>query len=323
MRNAMLLVLTLLGASLCWGAEIYPNQPVRMIVPFGPGGGSDVIGRIVAQQLSEQLGKTFVIENRPGAGGRIGAGLVAKAAPTGYLLLVSDAGMTIHPSLYKLPYDVLRDFTPITQILRIPNALVVHPSLKVNTLKEFIALARANPGKFNYGSASVGSGAHLATELFKMAAKVNIVNITYAKGGSEVIAAMLGGQIQMFVITTTAAAPHVKSGQVRALAVTTDGRRSSAMPDVPSMSEAGLPGMEVYQWTGLTGPGGLPKEIVDKLHAEMVKAVAVPSVKERLIKLGGELVGSSPEEFSRYVRSEIPRWAAVIKDAGIKVEEAR
>ena len=315
--------MTLSGASLCLAAETYPSQAVRLIVPFGPGGSSDVVGRIISQALSEQLGKQFIVENRPGAGGRIGAALVAKSAPTGYVLLVNDPSLTIHPGLYKtLSYDVIRDFTPITQILRIPNVLVVHPSLNVNTLKEFVALAQANPGKYNYGAAGAGSGAHLANELFKTAAKVNIVNITYAGGGGEVIAAMLSGQIQMFIITVTAAAAQVKSGQLRALAVTTDGRRSSAMPDVPSMSEAGVPGMEVYLWTGLTGPAGLPKEIVDKLHAEVIKAIAVPSVKERLIGLGAELVGSSPEEFSLYIRSEIPRWAKVIKDAGISVEAA-
>ena len=323
MHNAILLALTLCGASLCLGAENYPSQPVRMIVPFGPGGASDVVGRIVAQPLSEQLGRQFIIDNRPGGGGRIGAAAVAKSAPTGYVLLISDSGLTIHPGLYKsLPYDVLRDFTPITQILRIPNVLVVHPSLKANTLKEFIALARENPGKFNYGAASAGSLAHLATELFRAAARVDIVNITYAGGGSEVIAAMLSGQIQMFVISVPAAATQVKNGRLRALAVTTDGERTPAMPDVPSMSEAGVSGMAVYQWAGLTAPAGLPEDVVDKLHTEVVRAVAVPSVKERLTGLGAELVGSSPEEFSLYMRSEVPRWAKVIKETGISAEAA-
>ena len=321
MRNALLFVLMLCGASLCFGAEVYPNQPVRLIVPFGTGGSSDVFGRVISQPLAEQLGKQFIIDNRPGAGGRIGTAVVAKAAPTGYVLLVTDAGLTIYPGLYKsLPFDVLNDFTPITQILRMPNVLVVHPSLNVKTLKEFIALAQANPGKYNSGAAGTGSGAHLATELFKSAAKVNIVNITYAGGGGEVISALLSGQIQMFIITATAAAAYVKSGQLRALAVTTDGRRSSAMPDVPSMSEAGVPDMAVYQWTGLAGPAGMPKEVVNKLHAEVVKAIAVPYVKERLIGLGAELVGSSPDEFSIYIRNEISRWAEVIKSAGIAVE---
>jgi tripartite-type tricarboxylate transporter receptor subunit TctC len=321
MRNALLFVLMLCEASLCFGAEVYPSQPVRLIVPFGPGGSSDVFGRVISQPLAEQLGKQFIIDNRPGAGGRIGTAVVAKAAPAGYVLLVTDAGLTIYPGLYKsLPFDVLNDFTPITQILRMPNVLVVHPSLNVRTLKEFIALAQANPGKYNSGAAGTGSGAHLATELFKSAAKVNIVNITYAGGGGEVISALLSGQIQMFIITATAAAAYVKSGQLRALAVTTDGRRSSAMPDVPSMSEAGVPDMAVYQWTGLAGPAGMPKEVVNKLYAEVVKAIAVPSVKERLIGLGAELVGSSPDEFSIYIRNEISRWAAVIKSAGIAVE---
>lgn len=321
MRNALLFVLMLCGASLCFGAEVYPNQPVRLIVPFGPGGSSDVFGRVISQPLAEQLGKQFIIDNRPGAGGRIGTAVVAKAAPTGYVLLVTDAGLTIYPGLYKsLPFDVLNDFTPITQILRMPNVLVVHPSLNVKTLKEFIALAQANPGKLNYGSGGSGSTPHLFAELFKMVAKVNLVHIPYKGGAGEMIVGLLGGQVEMLMPPMPTVLPHVTNGKLRALAVTTDGKRSSLMPDVPSMGEAGVSGMTVYTWNGLVGPAGLPREVINTLRAEVIKALAVPSVRERFMSQGAELIGSRPEEFSAHIRNELRRWTEVIRLVGIAPE---
>ncbi|MBI4192217.1 MAG: tripartite tricarboxylate transporter substrate binding protein [Betaproteobacteria bacterium] len=291
-----------------------------MIVPFTPGGSSDLTARVISQQLSEQLGKSFVVDNRPGATGTIGTGIVAKSAPDGYTLLLADTSTTMMPSLYKsLSFDVAQDFTPISQIIRSPQVYVVNPSLNVNTLKEFIALAQANPGKFSYASAGAGSSPHLMIELFKKAANVNIAHIPY-KGSGPAMAAVLGGEVAMSTAGIATVLPYVNSGKVRALAITTDGKRSPLMPTVPSMGEAGLSGMTIYAWHGLVGPVGMRKEVVNKLHSEVVKAIAVPSMKERFIAQGGELVGSSPEELSKLIRADLQRWAEVVKSAGITLE---
>ena len=317
MRNAWLFVLLSLGASLGHGAEVYPTKPVRVVAPFAPGGISDVVARVMSQQLSEQFGKTFIVDNRTGAGGVVGNGIVAKAAPDGHTLLMVTPAFTILPGISKsLQYDSVKDFTPITQIMRVPSVLVVSPALNVNTLKDFVALARANPGKFNYGSGGPGSALHLYSELFKIAAKVNIVHVPY-KGGGENFAALIGGQIQMLIISVPTALQFVNSGRMRALAVTTEGKRAPSMPNVPSMSEAGVSGMTIYVWFGFAGPAGMPKAIVNKLHAEVVKALAAPSVKDQFIRQDAEFVGSSPAEFSKLIHNELQLWAEVIKSAGI------
>ena len=317
MRNAWLFVLLSLGASLGHGAEVYPTKPVRVVAPFAPGGISDVVARVMSQQLSEQFGKTFIVDNRTGAGGVVGNGIVAKAAPDGHTLLMVNPAFTILPGISRsLQYDSVKDFTPITQIMRVPSVLVVSPALNVNTLKDFVALARANPGKFNYGSGGPGSALHLYSELFKIAAKVNIVHVPY-KGGGENFAALIGGQIQMLIISVPTALQFVNSGRMRALAVTTEGKRAPSMPNVPSMSEAGVSGMTIYVWFGFAGPAGMPKAIVNKLHAEVVKALAAPSVKDQFIRQDAEFVGSSPAEFSKLIHNELQLWAKVIKSAGI------
>lgn len=317
MRNALLFVLTLFGASLCFGADVYPNRTVRVVVPVSAGGGTDFTARVISQQLSEQLGKSFVVENRTGASGTIANAMVARSAPDGYTLMMMGSDTVIVPGLFKsLPFDVAKDFSPITQVLAAPNVLAVNPSVKATTLKEFIALAQANPGKLNYGSAGPGSVIHLLAELFKIAAKVNVAHIPY-KGGGEAIAAVVGGQVEMLFAAMPTALPHVNSGKVRALAVTTDGKRSPVMPDVPTMREAGVSGMGVPQWWGLVGPAGMPKEVVNTLHTEIVKAIAVPSVRERFTVQGTEVVGSNPEDFSKHIRNELKLWAEVIKSAGI------
>ena len=317
MRNAWLFVLLSLGASLGHGAEVYPTKPVRVVAPFAPGGISDVVARVMSQQLSEQFGKTFIVDNRTGAGGVVGNGIVAKAAPDGHTLLMVTPAFTILPGISRsLQYDSVKDFTPITQIMRVPSVLVVSPALNVNTLKDFVALARANPGKFNYGSGGPGSALHLYSELFKIAAKVNIVHVPY-KGGGENFAALIGGQIQMLIISVPTALQFVNSGRMRALAVTTEGKRAPSMPNVPSMSEAGVSGMTIYVWFGFAGPAGMPKAIVNKLHAEVVKALAAPSVKDQFIRQDAEFVGSSPAEFSKLIHNELQLWAEVIKSAGI------
>jgi len=277
---------------------------------------------MIAQQLTEQLGKPFNVENRAGAGGAIGAEFVAKSSPNGYTLMLMDTSTAILAGLRKsLPFDVARDFTPISQITAIPNVLVVPSSLGATTLKEFIALAQAKPGRINYGSAGVGSSNHLWPALFNKAATVDITHVPF-KGASEVTTAMLTGDVQMQITAIPAVLTLVNSGKLRALAVTTtERRRSPAMPDVPSMAEAGVAGMAIYAWHGLAGPAGIPKDIAGKLHVEVARAITVPSVKEKFTtEYGADLVGSSPDDFSNHVRIELRRLAEVIKTAGITPE---
>lgn len=328
MRTLRLLALAIpfvvaftLSAPSIWAAEPYPSRPVRVIVSFAPGGAADFIGRMMSPQLSEQMGRQFVVENRAGASGAIGADLVAKAVPDGHTLLLAESGLTIIAGLMKgLPFDVLRDFTPVTQITRSAQVLVVSPALNVSTLADFIALARANPTKFNYGSAGNGSPNHLASELFKIAARAPVTHVPF-KGSGLATAALLGNQVQVQLTTISTVLPHINSGKVRPLAVTTDGRRSSALPDVPSFVEAGYPGLgAVYTWAGLAGPAGLPRDIVGRLHAEVGKALQVTALRERYVGEGAEPVGSSPDEFSNYWRNEVKLWGEVIKTAGITAD---
>jgi tripartite-type tricarboxylate transporter receptor subunit TctC len=320
MRTALLFLFTLLLTAASPAAEVYPSRPVRVIVAFAPGGGTDFTARLISTQLSEQTGKPFIVENRTGASGTIGYGLAAKSPPDGYTLLMMDLSMVIVPNLFKsLPFDVARDYTPITQIVGAPNVLLLSPTVTATTLREFIALAQANPGKLNYGSAGAGSAIHLTSELFNKAAKVSVTHVPY-KGGGEAMTALLGSHVDVVLTTVPSSLASVNSGKLRALAVTTSGKRSPAMPDVPSMSEAGVYGMTVYSWYGFGGPAGLPKEIVARVHAETVKALAVPSLKERYLVQGSEPVGSGPEAFSKLVRDELRRWAEVVRTAGITPE---
>ena len=302
-------------------ADAYPSRPVRLIVTAAPGGVVDVTARIISQQLTDQLGKQFVVENRTGAGGIIGTGYAARATPDGYTLLIATPGFTIVPGLHKnLPYDPIKDFAAITQITGATQVLVVSPTIKAATLKEFVAIAKANPGKFNYGSGGAGSPLHVYSELFARAAGVSLVHVPFKGGGGEPMAALLAGEIQMLMAAIPTALALVKSGKVRALAVTTDGRRLSSLPDVPSMSEAGIAGMSISAIYGLIGPAGIPRPVVEKLHSEVVKALAVPSVKERYAAQDAETVGSSPREFAALIASEVRRWAEVIRAAGITIE---
>lgn len=317
---AVVLILLLSSMPQCFGADAYPVKPVRLVTSFGPGSTVDLFARVIAQQLTEQMGKSFVVDNRTGAGGSIGNAYAAKSPPDGYTLLFGETGLAMLPGLFKsLPYDAARDLTPISQIVRTPMALVVHPTVNAGTLRDFVALARTNPGKLNYASAGPGSPVNLASELFKTAAKIDITHVAY-KGGGEMVTAVLGGQVQMLLTTMPTVLSHIVSGKVRALGVTTDGKRIPVLPDVPSMSEAGVAGMTIYTWSGLFGPAGIPREVSVRLHAEVVRAIVAPAVRERFNAEGAEAVGSSPEEFASHVRGELRRWSEVIKAAGISVE---
>jgi tripartite-type tricarboxylate transporter receptor subunit TctC len=320
--NAISRVALLLIASLAAGASFaqdYPSRPVRMVVPFSPGGSTDTLARIVGQKLTERSGQPVIIENRAGAGGHIGADQVAKSAPDGYTLLLGGVPHAISASLYsKLPYDLARDLTAIAEVASFPSAIVLHPSLPANSVKELIALARARPGQLSFGSAGIGSPNHLALELFQAMAGVSMVHVPY-KGSGQLVGDLLAGQVQLASMGLPVAMPHVQSGKLRAIAVT-GAARSPLLPDVPTVSEAALPGFEVTSWYGVFGPAGLPGDIVVKLNSEIGSAVTAPDVKERLAALGAEPSVKAPDQFARYVRQEITKWAKVVKDSGAKAE---
>ena len=313
---ALLLAFLAAGAGL---AQDYPDKPIRIVVPFAPGGSTDVLARLVGQKLGERWGQPVLIENRPGAGGNIGAEQIAKSAPDGYSLLLGGVPHAISASLYsKLPYDLARDLAAVAEIASFPSAIVLHPSLPAHSVKELIALARARPGQLSFGSAGVGSPNHLALELFDTMASVSMTHVPY-KGSGQLIGDLLAGQVQLASMGTPVALPHVQSGKLRAIAVT-GAARSSLLPEVPTVSEAGLPGFEVTSWYGVFGPAGLPAHIVAKLNSEIGRAVTTPGVKERLAALGAEPSVKAPDEFGRYVRQEITKWAKVVKDSGAKGE---
>ena len=316
-RVALLLIASIAaGASL---AQDYPSRPVRIVVPFSPGGSTDVLARIVGQKLTERSGQPVIIENRAGAGGNIGAEQVARSAPDGYTLLLGGVPHAISASLYsKLPYDLARDLAAIAEIASFPSAIVLHPSLPANSASELIALARARPGRLSFGSAGNGSPNHLSLELFQTMAGVRMVHVPY-KGSGQLVGDLLAGQVQLASMGLPVAVPHVQSGKLRAVAVT-GAARSSLLPEVPTLSEAALPGFEVTSWYGVFGPAGLPADIVVKLNSEIGSAVTAPDVKERLAALGAEPSVKAPDQFGRYVRQEIAKWAKVVKDSGAKAE---
>jgi len=319
-RGRIPAVLALCASAASHGAEVYPDKPVRLIVSFGPGSTVDLIGRVMAQQFSDQLGRSFIVDNRFGAGGSIGNGIAARATPDGYTLLFGETSLTMLPGLMKsLTYDVLRELAPVSQVVRTPMVLVVHPGMKAGTLKELVALAHAQPGKLNYASAGPGSPVNLATELFRTAAKADIAHVPYKSAG-EMVTSVLNGQTQMLLTTMPTVLSQIHAGRLRALAVTTDGKRVPVLPDVPSIAEAGLPGMTIYTWSGLFVPAGVPQAIVARLHAETVKAIAARPVQERFNAEGAEPVGSTPQAFAAHVRAELKRWAEVIRAAGLQAQ---
>jgi len=297
-------------------AQDYPAKAVRLVVPFAPGGSTDIVARIVSHKLSERLKQSVVIDNRGGGGGNIGSNQVARAAPDGYTLLVGTVGsLTINPSLYaRMPYDPLRDLTPIAYFGSTPNILVVHPSLPVKSVKELIALARARPGELNFASAGTGGSVHLAAELFKSLAEVDMVHVPY-KGSGPALIGLLGGQTELMFSTMPPALPHVQNGRLRALGMT-GSKRSSLVPDLPTIAESGLPGYEITQWWGLLGPAGLPPEVVSRLNAEVNAVLREPDVKQRFANDGADTAPNTPEWFGSFMKSETAKWAKVVKASG-------
>ncbi len=300
-------------------AQTYPNRPIRLVVPYPPGGATDIISRGVAQKLTDSLGQQVVVDNRGGGGQIIGTDLVAKAAPNGYTLLLPSVTHSINPGLHaKLPYDSIKDFTPITLVGSGANVLVLHPSVAARSVGELIALLKSNPGKMNYASSGNGSGGHLAAELFKSMAGVSMTHIPY-KGGGPAYVDLIAGQVSLMFTSPVPTLPHVRTGKLRALA-TTGAARSSALPHLPTISEAGLKGYEASLWYGILAPAGLPAEIVALLHKEIVKALSSPDIKERFTGLGVDIVGSTSREFAEHIRVETKKWLKVIKDASIRAD---
>jgi tripartite-type tricarboxylate transporter receptor subunit TctC len=301
-------------------AQTYPTKSIRMIVGYPPGGGTDIVGRMVAQKLGESFGQTVVVDNRGGATGNIGTELAARAAPDGYTILMGNvAPNAINVSLYsKLAFDPVKDFEPVSLVASTPNILVVHPSLPVKTVSDLVALAKARPGALNYPSAGIGSSSHLAGELLAILAGINIVHVPY-KGGGPALVDLLSGQMQIMFATMPAAMPHVKAGKVRPVAVTS-ARRSQAMPGLPTIAETGVKDYAAATWYGVLAPARTPRPVVTRLHGEIVKILSAPETKERLLAQGFEPVGSSPDEFGAYIKSEIAKWGKVIRAAGIRAE---
>jgi tripartite-type tricarboxylate transporter receptor subunit TctC len=301
------------------GAQSYPAGPVRVIVPFPPGGGVDGAGRLISQKLSEALRKQFVVDNRPGANGMIGSELAAKSAKDGYTLMVNGANFVTTPSLYsKVTYDPVRDFEPVSLLALAPNVLVVHPSLPAKTVKELVALARARPGEVNYAGSGSGSTPHLAAELFNTLAKVTMVHVPY-RGTGPAIVGLMSGEASVMFMPTTNAVPLVRSGRLRALAVTSR-ERVPAMPELPTVSESGLKGYESSQWYGLLAPAGAPSDVLGLLSSQVVKIMQAPDMKQRLTGEGLVAVGSTREQFAVHIKVELAKWAKVIKASGARVD---
>jgi tripartite-type tricarboxylate transporter receptor subunit TctC len=300
-------------------APPYPTKPIRIVVPFPPGGTSDILARAVGQKLSEEWKQQVVVDDRPGAGANIGAEIVAKAPPDGYTLLLASTIHAINPSLYsKLAYDPVRDFTPITLIAATSQVLVIHNSLPVKTVREFIAYAKKHPGELNYSSAGNGSQPHLTAELFKSMTGIDIVHVPY-KGAPPAMTDLLAGQVALTFATAPSAVPYVKAGRLRALGVST-AQRITALPDVPTIAEAGVPGFEASGANGLVGPAGLPSAIVERLNAAVVRIVREPAMSRYLSEQGADPVTMSPAEYGAYIKAEVAKWAKVVRASGAKVD---
>lgn len=300
-------------------AESYPTKPVRIIVGFPPGGATDLVMRMMAPKYAEIFNQQFIVDNRPGANGVIGTDLAAKAPPDGHTIHLATIGtLVISPAITKVPYDPFKDLAPVSQVVALQNIFIVHPSLPAKTLKELIALARAKPGAFNYATSGTGSPGHLAAELFKSMARVDMVHVPY-KGGGPALTDLIAGHVEIFVAVISTAVPQVKAGKARALAVT-GARRAAALSDVPTVAETGLKGYEATNWYGLVVPSATPRPIIDRLHAATVKILNMPDIRKALLDRGIDAAPGSPEEFAAYIRGENEKWVKVIKAVGIKAE---
>jgi tripartite-type tricarboxylate transporter receptor subunit TctC len=300
-------------------AQTFPTRPVRVIIPFAVGGSTDVVFRILAPRLSENLGQQVVIDNRPGGAATIGMDMVAKSPPDGYTLGVANLSFGANPFLLgKMPFDTEKDLAPVSLVTLVPMVLSVHPSVPARSVKALIALAKARPGSLNYGSAGNAGANHLATELFKYMTGIDIVHVPY-KGGGPAVVSIVGGETAILFATIPSAVQHFKSGRLIGLGVSTL-KRDPALPDIPTIAEAGVPGYEVYEWQGVVAPAGTPATIINRLHQEIAKTLAFPDVRERISGVGAHVVGGSPEELAAFIRKELSTWSKVVKTAGIRID---
>ena len=317
MRRLATLLCLIFSVNL-WAQDSWPSRPLRMILPFPPGGGTDILGRLIAERLAAGLGQPVVTENRGGAGGNVGAEAAARSAPDGYTIVLVAPSLAISPTLYsKLNYDPVKDLAPVSLVATVPNVMVTQPSLP-GELQAFIAAVKARPGALNFGSGGAGTSNHLAGELFNLVAGTKLVHIPY-KGVNLAMQDVLGGNVHLVFIGIPAAAPHIKAGKLRALALVAP-QRSGALPDVPTVAEAGLPDFEVTTWYGILAPAGTPRGIINRLNAELVKVMHAPELKEKLAASGTEPLTSTPDEFAAYIRKEIAKWGDVIRKAGVKAD---
>jgi tripartite-type tricarboxylate transporter receptor subunit TctC len=318
MSKSLLALLLTLACGLA-AAQDWPAKPVRFIVPYPPGGGTDVIARIVQSRLQEALGQSIVIENRGGAGGAVGTEAAAKSSPDGYTFLFTLSSHTINPLLYKLNYDVERDFVPVTLIVSVPQLIAANPGAPLKTMQDVIATAKAHPGRLHFASVGNGTPSHIAGELLKLKTGIDIVHVPY-KGGGPAVADTIGGQVWLLFVTMPAAMSHVRAGKLRALAVTT-AKRNPGAPEIPTVAEAlGIPDYEVDSWYAMFAPAKTPPAVVARMQREMARVIQLPDVKQKLLEQGGDTVGSSPEALDRVVKSELRKWADVIRDAKIKLD---
>jgi tripartite-type tricarboxylate transporter receptor subunit TctC len=320
--RVLALLAALCVAAVCVAEDTgdYPNRPVKLVVPFAAGGPADAMARLIAQELGERLGKPFFVANHPGAGGNIGMGMVAQSPPDGHTILVVTSSLVVNPSLYaNVPYDVYKDLAPVTLAAVTPLVLVANASVPVSSVRELIEYVRANPDKGNIASAGVGTTSHLAVETFKRALALDVVHVPYNGAGPE-LTGVLGGQVPFAIMALSSAAPHIKQGTLRALAIPSE-KRSTFMPEIPTMAEAGVPGDQSADvMLGVLVTGGTPRPVIDLLYREIAKALTEPATRQRLAALGFELVASTPDAFAARIRAEVPKWAQVIRDAGIKAE---
>ena len=300
-------------------AQTFPARPIRIIAPFVPGGGVDFVARVIAAKLSEIIGQQVIVENRPGGGTNIGSELVVRSAPDGYTLLLGGVPNTANMTLFKkLPYDVVKDFAPVTQTTTAPNILAVHPSVPVRSVKDLIALAKSRRGELTFASAGIGSSNHLSGEMFRIMAGLDIIHVPY-KGGGAAVTDLLAGQVSMYFGTTPSTVPHVRTGRLRALAVTS-AQRSRATPDIPTMAETALPGFEQSAWHGLLAPAGTPPAVIAKLNSEVVRVLRMADTIERMAAQGVDVIGNSPAEFAAFIKQDVVKYEKLVKSAGITIE---